>query len=54
MPQTTITAGLSIKRPGPVEYSSDSHHCSAELTDVEIENAKQFRAVTSALCSSAK
>jgi len=34
--------------------SSDSHHCSAELTDVEIENAKQFRAVTSALFSEVK
>jgi len=54
MAKANIVAGTSVKRPGPVEYSSDSHHCSVELTDIEIENAEQFRAVTKALFAEVK
>ncbi len=54
MSKGNIVAGLSVKRPGPVEYSSDSHHCSAELVDVEIKNADHFRAVTQALFAEVK
>jgi hypothetical protein len=54
MAKANIVAGMSVKRPGPVEYSSDSHHCSVELTDVEIESAEHFRAVTQALFAEVK
>jgi len=53
MPQTTITAGLSVKKPGKEQYSSDGFHLSVEL-DADVENAEQFRAVTKALFSEVK
>ena len=48
MPQTTITAGLSIKRPGAEQYSSDGFHLSVEM-EADVENAEQFHAVSRAL-----
>ncbi len=54
MAKANIVAGFAMKRPGPVEYSSDSHHCSAELVDLEIENADHFRAVSQALFAEVK
>jgi len=53
MPQTTITAGLSIKRPGAEQYSSDGYHLTVEM-EADIEDAAQFRAVTKALFSEVK
>ena len=54
MPKANIIAGMSQKRPGPVEYSSDSHHVSVELIDVEVKDATHFHAVTHALFSEVK
>ena len=48
MPQTTITAGMSIKRPGPQEYSSDGYTL-ALAVDLDAENAEHVRAATKAL-----
>jgi hypothetical protein len=48
MSHTIITAGLSIKRPGKEQYSSDGFNLSVEL-DADVENADQFGAVTRAL-----
>ena len=53
MPHTTITAGLSIKRPGAEQYSSDGYHLTVEL-DADVENAEEFRKVTAALFAEVK
>jgi hypothetical protein len=53
MPHTTVTAGLSIKRPGAEQYSSDGYHLTVEM-DAEIENADHFRAVSQALFAEVK
>ena len=43
MPKANIVAGVRQKRPGPFEHSSDSHHCSAELIDVDVKDGAHFR-----------
>ncbi len=53
MPHTTISAGMSMKRPGTEQYSSDGHHLTVEM-EAEIENADHFRATVSALFSEVK
>ena len=53
MPHTTITAGMSIKRPGAEQYSSDGYHLTVEM-EAEIENADHFRAVSQALFAEVK
>ncbi len=53
MPHTTITAGMSVKRPGAEQYSSDGYHLTVEM-EAEIENADRFRAVTNALFAEVK
>ena len=53
MPHTTITAGLSIKRPGQEQYSSDGYHLTVEM-EADVENAEQFRAVSRALFAEVK
>ncbi len=53
MPHTTITAGMSVKRPGQEQYSSDGFHLTVEM-EAEIENADNFRAVTQALFAEVK
>ncbi|MHC4251902.1 MAG: hypothetical protein ACYS9X_22510 [Planctomycetota bacterium] len=53
MPHTTITAGLSLKRPGAEQYSSDGYHLTVEM-EAEIENADHFHAVTQALFAEVK
>ncbi len=53
MSHTTLTAGLSIKRPGVEQYSSDGYHLTVEM-EAEIENADRFRAVTQALFAEVK
>jgi hypothetical protein len=53
MPHTTVTAGLSIKRPGAEQYSSDGYHLTVEM-EAEIENADRFRAVSQALFAEVK
>ena len=53
MPHTTITAGMSVKRPGQEQYSSDGFHLTVEM-EAEIENAEHFRAVSQALFAEVK
>ncbi len=53
MPHTTISAGMSVKRPGTEQYSSDGYHLTVEM-EAEVENADHFRAVTQALFSEVK
>jgi len=53
VPHTTISAGLSVKRPGQEQYSSDGYHLTVEM-EAEIENADHFRAVTQALFAEVK
>ncbi len=53
MPQTTISAGMSVKRPGQEQYSSDGYHLTVEM-EAEVENADHFRAVTQALFAEVK
>jgi hypothetical protein len=48
MSQTTITAGMSVKRPGPQEYSSDGYTL-ALAVDLDAKNAEHVRAATKAL-----
>ncbi len=54
MAKANVVAGMGLKRPGPVEYSSDSYHCSVELVDVDIEDADHFRALTAVLFTEVK
>ncbi len=53
MPQTTITAGMSIKRPGPQNYSSDGYTLTLAV-DLAAENAEHVRAATHALFAEVK
>ena len=53
MPHTTISAGMSVKRPGQEQYSSDGYHLTVEM-EAEIENADHFRPVTQALFAEVK
>ncbi len=53
MPSTTISAGMSVKRPGQEQYSSDGFHLTVEM-EAEIENADHFRTVTQALFGEVK
>jgi hypothetical protein len=53
MPQTTITAGVSIKRPGPQNYSSDGYTLTLAV-DLAAENAEHVRAATHALFAEVK
>jgi len=48
MPQTTITASMSIKRPGPQEYSSDGYTLGFAV-DLDAQDAEHVRAATKAL-----
>ncbi len=48
MPHTTISAGMSMKRPGQEQYSSDGYHLTVEM-ETDIENADHARAATKAL-----
>ena len=53
MPHTTITAGMSVKRPGQEQYSSDGFHLTVEM-EADIENADHFRAISQALFGEVK
>ena len=53
MPPTTITAGLSIKRPGQEQYSSDGYHLTVEM-EADVEDANHFKAITKALFAEVK
>ncbi len=53
MPHTTIAAGMSVKRPGQEQYSSDGYHLTVEM-EAEIEDADHFRTVTAALFGEVK
>ena len=53
MVMANIAAGMSVKRPGAEQYSSDGYHLTVE-TEAEIENADHFRAVTAALFAEVK
>ncbi len=53
MSHTTITAGMSVKRPGQEQYSSDGYHLTVEM-EAEIENADDFRKISAALFSEVK
>ena len=53
MPHATISAGMSVKRPGQEQYSSDGFHLTVEM-EAEIENADRFRAVSQALFAEVK
>ena len=48
MPQTTITAGMSIKHPGPQSYSSAGYTLTVAV-DLAAENAEHVRTATHAL-----
>jgi hypothetical protein len=50
MPHTTISAGMTVKRPGQERYSSDGYHLTVEM-EAEIGTAEHFRAITAALFS---
>ncbi|MHC4505568.1 MAG: hypothetical protein ACYTFI_19860 [Planctomycetota bacterium] len=54
MAKANIAAGMSIKRPGPVDFSSDMRSLSVELLDVPIDDAAHFRAAASALLAEVK
>jgi hypothetical protein len=43
-----IIVGLSRKRPGPEQFSSDGHHLTVEM-DVEVTNPQEFHSQVKAL-----
>ncbi len=53
MAHTAISAGMSIKRPGAEQYSSDGYHLTVEM-ETDIENADHFQAAVSALFAEVK
>ena len=53
MPQTTISAGMSVKRPGAEQYSSDGYHLSVEM-ETDVKDAAGFRAAVHALFAEVK
>ncbi len=48
MPLTTITAGMSVKNPGPTEYSSVGHSI-ALAVELDVQDADHARAAAKAL-----
>ncbi len=53
MVMANIAAGMSVKRPGAEQYSSDGYHLSVEM-ESNIEDAAHFRTVVAALFGEVK
>ncbi len=53
MVMANIAAGMSVKRPGQQQYSSDGYHLTVEM-ESEVEDAAHFRAAVASLFSEVK
>jgi hypothetical protein len=53
MPQTTISAAVSAKRPGPEQYASDGVTIGAEVT-VDVKSSDEFHAAARGLLAELK